>query len=148
MLFKNTWGRHPVRRLALRRAGHPPPAPQGRILLEITGKITNTNAGNRAQFDLPMLEKLGISRRKTSTAWTEGQPVFEGVLMKDLFNQGRRDRRQGDRRRAQRLQRSTSRCRISKTSRSSLPIGWTGGAAGEGQGAALDHLSGRRVPPS
>jgi hypothetical protein len=63
------------------------PAPQGRILLEITGKITNTNAGNRAQFDLPMLEKLGISRRKTSTAWTEGQPVFEGVLMKDLFNQ-------------------------------------------------------------
>ena len=34
-----------------------------------------------------MLEKLGISRRKTSTAWTEGQPVFEGVLMRDLFNQ-------------------------------------------------------------
>jgi hypothetical protein len=62
-------------------------APQERIILEITGKITNTNAGNRAQFDLPMLEKLGISRRKTSTAWTEGQPVFEGVLMKDLFNQ-------------------------------------------------------------
>jgi hypothetical protein len=62
------------------------PAPQERVILEITGKIANTNAGNRAQFDLPMLEKLGISRRKTATAWTEGQPVFEGVLMRDLLD--------------------------------------------------------------
>jgi hypothetical protein len=63
------------------------PAPQERVILEITGKISNTNAGNRAQFDLPMLENLGISRRKTATAWTEGQPAFEGVLMRDLLNQ-------------------------------------------------------------
>ena len=63
------------------------PVPQERIILEITGKIANTNAGNRAQFDLPMLEKLGISQRKTATAWTEGQPVFEGVLMRDLLNE-------------------------------------------------------------
>ncbi len=63
------------------------PAPQERSILEVTGKITNTNAGNRAQFDLPMLEKLGISRLKTATAWTEGKPVFEGVLVRDLFNQ-------------------------------------------------------------
>jgi hypothetical protein len=60
--------------------------PQERSILEITGKIANTNAGNRAQFDLPMLEKLGVSRIKTATAWTEGQPVFEGVLMRDLLN--------------------------------------------------------------
>jgi hypothetical protein len=63
------------------------PAPRERVILEITGKIANTNAGNRAQFDLPMLEKLGISQRKTATAWTEGQPVFEGVLMRNLLNQ-------------------------------------------------------------
>jgi hypothetical protein len=62
------------------------PAPQERVILEVTGKISNTNAGNRAQFDLPMLESVGISRRQTATAWTEGQPVFEGVLMRDLLN--------------------------------------------------------------
>lgn len=61
--------------------------PQGRSILEVTGKITNTNAGNRAQFDLPMLEKIGVSRVTTATAWTEGKPVFEGVLMRDLLNQ-------------------------------------------------------------
>jgi len=61
------------------------PAPQERGILEITGKIANTNSADRAKFDLPMLEKMGISRLKTSTAWTEGQPVFEGVLVRDLL---------------------------------------------------------------
>jgi hypothetical protein len=63
------------------------PTPKERPLLEITGKIANTNSSNRAQFDLPMLEKLGITQRKTATAWTEGQPVFEGVLMSALLDQ-------------------------------------------------------------
>jgi hypothetical protein len=62
------------------------PAPQERVILEVTGKIANTNAGDRAQFDLPMLEKLGIAQRKTATAWTDGEPAFEGVLMRDLLN--------------------------------------------------------------
>jgi hypothetical protein len=62
------------------------PAPQERSILEVTGKIANTNAGNRAQFDLPMLEKIGITKVTTSTAWTEGKPVFEGVLVRDLLN--------------------------------------------------------------
>lgn len=61
------------------------PAPQERSILEITGKISNTNAGDRAQFDLPMLEKIGVTQLKTSTAWTEGKPAFEGVLMRDLL---------------------------------------------------------------
>jgi hypothetical protein len=62
------------------------PAPQERSILEVTGKIANTNTGDRARFDLPMLEKIGVSRLKTSTAWTEGQPVFEGVLVRDLLS--------------------------------------------------------------
>jgi hypothetical protein len=62
------------------------PTPQERSILGITGKISNTNAGNRAEFDVPMLEKIGISRLKTTTAWTEGRPVFEGVLVRDLLN--------------------------------------------------------------
>lgn len=62
------------------------PTPQHRSILEIMGKIANTNAGNRAQFDLPMLEKIGIAKLTTSTAWTEGKPTFEGVLMRDLLN--------------------------------------------------------------
>src|SRR5260221_3978701 len=63
------------------------PAPQERSILEVTEKITTTKAGTGAECDLPMLERLGISRLKTATAWTEGQPVFEGVLVRDLFNQ-------------------------------------------------------------
>ena len=66
--------------LSFAASATPLPAPQDRSILEITGKIANTNSADRARFDLPMLEKMGVSRLKTSTAWTEGQPVFEDVL--------------------------------------------------------------------
>lgn len=59
--------------------------PQGRPILEVSGSIATANAGDRAQFDLAMLEKIGIVKVKTSTAWTEGTPQFEGVLIRDLL---------------------------------------------------------------
>ena len=67
------------------QAQQPLPKPEGRPILDVTGKIAVTNAPEKASFDLAMLEKIGVTRTKTSTAWTEGQPTFEGVSLKALF---------------------------------------------------------------
>lgn len=60
-------------------------APKDRVILEVAGPIKNANAPDRARFDLKMLEEVGVSRVVTSTPWTEGKPVFEGVLIRDLL---------------------------------------------------------------
>lgn len=61
------------------------PAPQGPVILEIVGKIAATNAGNRAAFDLAMLEALERKGIETATPWTQGRRKFEGVPVKALF---------------------------------------------------------------
>lgn len=61
------------------------PAPQDRVILEVAGALTSANAGDRARFDLKMLEQVGVTKVTTSTPWTEGKPVFEGVLIRDLL---------------------------------------------------------------
>jgi hypothetical protein len=62
------------------------PAPEGRPFLEITGKISAVNASEQtARFDRALLESLGTTTLQTSTPWTDGRPVFEGVLMRDLL---------------------------------------------------------------
>lgn len=60
-------------------------APQGNQILEVSGSIAVKNSGDSAKFDLAMLEKIGVAKVKTSTAWTEGEPQFEGVLVRDLL---------------------------------------------------------------
>lgn len=67
-------------------AAQPLPKPKERPILEVTGKITVTNGEDKAAFDLAMLETIGITKTKTSTAWTEGQPQFEGVMLKALLD--------------------------------------------------------------
>ena len=61
------------------------PAPAGTPILDITGRISVTNGDARARFDLAMLEALGVSRTRTSTAWTSGKQDFEGVSLKVLL---------------------------------------------------------------
>jgi len=61
------------------------PAPDGEVLLMITGNITATNDGDRAQFDRAMLEELPQAVLKTRTVVTDGIKTFEGVLMRDLL---------------------------------------------------------------
>jgi hypothetical protein len=61
------------------------PPPAGEVLLTITGKIHRTNAPERADFDRTMLESLGLTTVQTSTPWTDGVPVFRGVLARDLL---------------------------------------------------------------
>jgi hypothetical protein len=66
-------------------AAQPLPEPTSRVILEVSGKIAKTNAPERARFDLKALEALGITKVTTSTPWTEGKKVFEGVRLRDLL---------------------------------------------------------------
>lgn len=60
--------------------------PQGKVILAISGKIANTNRDGTAQFDLPMLEKLGMQSFETTTPWYDGKVKFEGVPMAQLMD--------------------------------------------------------------
>ena len=55
------------------------PRPAGKVILRVTGKIANTNAPEAAEFDLAMLESLGVVEMVTRTPWTEGEVRFSGV---------------------------------------------------------------------
>jgi hypothetical protein len=61
------------------------PRPQGPVTLTISGGIANTNAEGVAEFDLNMLENIGLSEFTTATAWFEDEVYFEGVLARELF---------------------------------------------------------------
>lgn len=60
-------------------------APKSAPILVISGDITNTNVAGTAQFDLPMLEALGMEKMSTKTPWYEGVVTFEGVPMDKLM---------------------------------------------------------------
>ncbi len=73
-------------------AGDPPLAkepmaqPNGRVLLTVTGAIELTNTQGKAEFDRDMLRRLGTAKLRTSTSWTDGTTVFEGVLASDVLS--------------------------------------------------------------
>lgn len=66
-------------------AADPLPAPQGEVLLSVTGHITQTNSGAAALFDLAMLEALPSRQIMTTTIWTAGEQSFTGVAVADLI---------------------------------------------------------------
>ena len=55
------------------------PAPTGKPVLTISGKIGNMNVGDKAVFDLAMLEKLGMKTIETTTPWYTGKVRFDGI---------------------------------------------------------------------
>ncbi len=63
----------------------PLPPPAGPVILSITGAITVTNADQRADFDLAMLEDLGLTMVETETDWTQGLQRFEGPLLRHVL---------------------------------------------------------------
>jgi hypothetical protein len=66
-------------------AAEPLPIPQGPVLLTISGAIEQTNGAGEARFDRAMLDALGHGRVKTTTPWTDGVKVFEGVPLRALL---------------------------------------------------------------
>lgn len=67
-------------------AGEPLAKPTGPTILTVSGEIGRTNAPGKAEFDRQMLEALGVSTVTTSTSWTDGQPVFTGVLVSKVLD--------------------------------------------------------------
>lgn len=67
------------------------PPPKGRVLLEVSGLIDASNAVDEqgqpvARFDLAALEDMPQTTLETTTEWTEGLQVFEGVRLRDLLD--------------------------------------------------------------
>ncbi len=61
------------------------PAPDGKIVLTITGQIARANDGDRAVFDEAMLAALPSTALETTTVVTDGVKQFDGFLMRDLL---------------------------------------------------------------
>lgn len=60
-------------------------APTGDVILAVSGSIDTTNVGGKAAFDLEMLKALDATIIETTTIWTEGKQVFQGVALNVLM---------------------------------------------------------------
>lgn len=61
--------------------------PTGDVILTITGHVTHANAGNTAQFDAAMLEKLASRTGQMETPWTTGKVTFSGPLLRAILDE-------------------------------------------------------------
>jgi hypothetical protein len=59
--------------------------PKQAVILTVSGDIAAVNVDDTAQFDLEMLMSLDPATIATTTIWTEGEQVFEGVALKTLL---------------------------------------------------------------
>ena len=55
------------------------PRPTEDIILTVTGSISNTNSTDKAEFDRPMLENIGMVEITTMTPWYDDEITFSGV---------------------------------------------------------------------
>ena len=60
-------------------------APKGKVVLSMSGLITQKNAADRANFDMAMLAALPQHSFTTSTPWFAGSRQFTGPLLRDVL---------------------------------------------------------------
>jgi len=65
--------------------GSPIPPPTEPVVLTVRGRLGLAHAEAGVTFDMPTLERLGLIRFTTPTAWTDGLVTFEGVLLSRLL---------------------------------------------------------------
>lgn len=61
------------------------PMPTGETVLTVSGNVPQMNDGDKAVFDIEMLQALPQTTYTTTTIWTEGTHEFTGVLLSDLL---------------------------------------------------------------
>jgi hypothetical protein len=61
-------------------------APKGRTVLTVSGQITVKNAGDKASFDMAMLEALPQHSFTTRTPWYDKPVRFTGPLLADVLD--------------------------------------------------------------
>ena len=59
----------------------PSPPPTEPVVLTVRGRLGLAQAEAGVTFDMPTLERLGLIRFTTPTAWTDGLVTFEGVTV-------------------------------------------------------------------
>ena len=59
-------------------------APEGDVILTVTGNIATMNTEDSAQFDMAALMAMEPTTFATTTPWTEGTTEFTGVELADL----------------------------------------------------------------
>lgn len=57
----------------------------GKVILTVTGKVTEKNSATGAAFDLAMLEKLPQQTFTTQTPWDKKPIKFRGPLLRDVL---------------------------------------------------------------
>lgn len=62
------------------------PAPTGDVILTVSGAISATNMGETAAFDIEMLQAMDATTIETTTIWTEGTQVFQGIALDVLMD--------------------------------------------------------------
>lgn len=62
-------------------------APEGEVLLTVSGDLSVTNDGDKAVFDLEMLRAMDETTYTTKTPWTDGPQTFTGVSLKALLDE-------------------------------------------------------------
>ena len=60
-------------------------APTGKVILTLTGSLTQTNDNGTAAFDLALLQTLPQHSFSTRTPWYPQPRKFSGVLLRDLL---------------------------------------------------------------
>jgi len=57
----------------------------GPVVLTVSGKLAQPNAGARAEFDMPMLSRLPQRSFSTATPWFDAPRKFSGPLLRDAL---------------------------------------------------------------
>jgi hypothetical protein len=73
-----SWGTSP-------HAAEPLPMPKGPVVLTLSGNIERTNVSGQAQFDMPMLEALGLRSIRTHYSMVDKAHLFEGVALRAVL---------------------------------------------------------------
>jgi hypothetical protein len=60
-------------------------APEGPVVLSLTGRVRQTNRGNAVAFDMAMLERLPQTSFTTRTPWYAQPRKFTGPLLRDVL---------------------------------------------------------------
>jgi hypothetical protein len=66
-------------------AGEKISAPQGEVVLTLTGDIGTANKGSKLELDLASLEKMRRVRVEAAEPFLKRRVMFEGVLLSDLL---------------------------------------------------------------
>lgn len=61
------------------------PAPEGEVILTITGQISETNVDDVLVFDMETLESVGLVKYEVSDPWLQETVSYTGVLLSDLL---------------------------------------------------------------